>query len=186
VAAHHSPLAQFEVKTVLELPQMFGIDMSITNSAMWMLLAVAGVAVFFALAMRKKAVIPGRLQSLGEVMYEFVDEIVEENAGTPAKKYFSFIFSLFLFILFMNLFGMLPYSFTPTSHIIVTFAMGGVVFLGVTLIGFLKQGPVGFFKHFIPEGLPILIVPLVFAIELVSYLSRPFFLALHRWCFWCS
>lgn len=178
MAAGHSPLAQFEVKTIYALPEMFGIDMSITNSALWMLIAVAGVLLFFAYSMRKRALVPTRMQSLGEVMYEFVDEIVDENAGHNAKKYFPFIFTLFLFILFMNLFGMLPYSFTPTSHIVVTFGMAIMVFLGVTVIGFIAQGPVGFFKHFIPEGLPIVIAPLVFAIELVSYLSRPFSLAI--------
>lgn len=176
--AAHSPLAQFEVKTLYTLPEMFGIDMSITNTAMWMLLSVLGIAVFFALAMRKKAIVPGRMQSLAEMTYEFVDGIVDENVGHAGHKYFPFMFTLFLFILFMNLFGMLPYSFTPTSHIIVTFAMGAVVFTGVTLAGLIKQGPVGFFKHFIPEGLPWALAPLVFLIELVSYLSRPFSLGI--------
>jgi len=178
VAAGHSPLAQFEVKTVYQLPEVFGIDMSLTNSAMWMLISIAVAFLFFAIATRKKAIVPGRMQSLAEVTYEFIDGIVGENVGHGGKKFFPFIFTLFLFILFMNLCGMLPYSFTPTSHIIVTFAMGAVVFLGVTLAGLIKQGPVGFFKHFIPEGLPIFIAPLVFAIELVSYLSRPFSLAI--------
>lgn len=177
-AAHHSPMAQFEVHTVYALPQMFGIDMSLTNSAMWMLISIAAAFLFFAIGMRKRDVVPGRMQSLAEMTYQFVDGIVGENAGERGKKFFPFIFSLFLFILFMNLCGMLPYSFTPTSGIIVTFAMGAVVFLGVTLVGLINQGPVGFFKHFIPEGLPIVIAPLVFAIELVSYLSRPFSLAI--------
>lgn len=176
--AAHSPLAQFEVKTLYTLPEVFGIDISITNTAMWMLLSVLGVALFYALSMRKKAIVPGRMQSLAEMTYEFVDGIVDENVGHAGKKYFPFMFTLFLFILFMNLFGMLPYSFTPTSHIIVTFAMGAVVFTGVTIAGFIKQGPVGFFKHFIPEGLPLLLAPLVFLIELVSYLSRPFSLGI--------
>lgn len=173
-----SPLHQFEIKTVYPLPEIMGVDMSITNSSMWMLISIAACFLFFAVAMRKRSTVPGRFQSLAEIIYQFVDGIVDENAGHGARKFFPFIFTLFLFILFMNLCGMLPYSFTPTSHIIVTFAMAAVVFTGVTLAGLIKQGPVGFFKHFIPEGLPIVIAPLVFAIELVSYLSRPFSLAI--------
>lgn len=178
MATGHSPLAQFEVKTIYSLPELFGIDMSLTNSALWMLIAVAAAFLFYAVAMRKRAVVPGRMQALAEMTYDFVDDIVVENAGHRGEKYFPFIFTLFLFILFMNLCGMLPYSFTPTSHIVVTFGMAIVVFFGVTLIGLIAQGPVGFFKHFVPEGLPILIAPLVFLIELVSYLSRPFSLAI--------
>jgi len=178
VAAGHSPLAQFEIKTIYALPEVYGIDMSLTNTALWMLLSILGVGLFFALAMRKRAVVPGRMQSLAEMTYEFVEGIVDENAGHAGRKFFPFIFTLFLFVLFMNLFGMLPYAFTPTSHIIVTFALGALVFLGVVVVGLIKQGPVGFFKHFIPEGLPLLLIPLVFAIELVSYLSRPFSLGI--------
>lgn len=172
------PLHQFQVYPVYPLPELLGVDMSLTNSAMWMLLSVGVCFLFFALALRKREVVPGRFQSLGEVIYQFADGILEENAGHGGRKFFPFIFTLFLFILFMNLCGMLPYSFTPTSHIIVTFGMSLVVFLGITLVAIVKQGPIGFFRHFIPEGLPLIIVPLVFAIELVSYLSRPFSLAI--------
>lgn len=172
------PLHQFQVHPVYQLPEVFGIDMSITNSALWMLISVGVCFLFFALAMRKRQMVPGRFQSLGEVIYQFADGILEENTGHAGHKFFPFIFTLFLFILFMNLCGMLPYSFTPTSHIIVTFGMSFVVFVGITLVAIVKQGPIGFFKHFIPEGLPLIIVPLVFAIELVSYMSRPFSLAI--------
>ncbi len=178
MANNHSPLAQFEVSPVISLPNLFGIDISITNSSLFMLLSVASIAAFYILSMRKGALVPGRWQSLAEVVYEFVGGIVDENAGHKARKYVPFIFTLFLFILFMNLLGMLPYSFTPTSHIIITFGMAIAVFVGVTLIGLIAQGPVGFFKHFIPEGLPLWIAPVVFLIELVSYLSRPFSLAI--------
>jgi F-type H+-transporting ATPase subunit a len=178
VAEHHNPLAQFEVSPLLCLPHAFGIDISLTNSALFMLLSVAAVAAFYLIGLRKKALVPGRLQSLAEITYEFVGGIVDENAGHHARRFLPFIFTLFLFILFMNLLGMLPYSFTPTSHIIVTFGMAIVVFLGITVIGLIAQGPIGFFKHFIPEGLPLWIAPIVFLIELVSYLSRPFSLAI--------
>lgn len=178
MAEGHSPLAQFEVTPLVALPNLFGIDISLTNSGLFMLLSVAAVAAFYILSMRKAALVPGRWQSLAEVVYEFVGGIVDENAGHKGHKFLPFIFTLFLFILFMNLLGMLPYSFTPTSHIIVTFGMAIVVFLGVTLIGLIAQGPVGFFKHFVPEGLPLWIAPVVFLIELVSYLSRPFSLSI--------
>ncbi len=177
-AAEHSPLDQFTVSPILRLPEAFGIDTSLTNSALFMLISVVLASVFFLVAMRKRATVPGRMQSLAEIMYQFVDGIVEENAGHDGKKFFPFIFTLFLFILFVNLIGLLPYSFAPTSHIIITLGMGAFVFVGIMLIMLVKKGPVGFIKHFVPEGLPILIIPLMFVIELVSYLSRPFSLGI--------
>ena len=177
-AANHSPLEQFTVSPVLQLPKLFGIDASITNSALFMLVAVVVVGLFFGYAMRKRSAIPGRFQSLAEVIYQFVDDIVKENIGHDGKKYFPIIFTLFLFILFVNLLGLVPYAFSPTSHIIVTFGLAAVIFTGITIIAFIKKGPIGFFKHFIPEGLPIAIVPLIFLIELISFLSRPFSLAI--------
>lgn len=178
MAAGHSPLAQFEIHPVYELPTMYGVNLSLTNSSMWMLIAVAAITLFYALAMRKRALVPGRLQSLGEVTWQFVHEIVDENVGERGKKFFPFFLTLFLFILFMNLLGMVPYSFTPTSHLIVTLGMSSVVFLGVVITGLIVQGPVGFFSHFIPEGLPIILIPFLFVIELISYLVRPFSLAI--------
>lgn len=172
------PLHQFQITPVYPLPEFMGVDMSITNSAMWMLISVGVCFMFFALAMRKKAVVPGRMQSLAEMIYQFADGILDENAGHNAKKFFPFILTLFLFILFMNLCGMLPYSFTPTSHIIVTFGMALFVFAAITLIAIIKQGPIGFVKHFFPEGVPLLILPLVALIEIVSYFARPFSLAI--------
>jgi len=176
--SHHSPLDQFVVSPVVRLPEFFGIDTSITNSALFMLLSVVVIGLFFAYAMRKRAAIPGRAQSLAEIIYQFVDGIVVENTGHDGRKYFPIIFTLFLFILFVNFLGLVPHSFAPTSHIIVTFGMGATVFTAITIIALIKQGPVGFFKHFIPEGLPIWIVPLMLVIELVSYLSRPFSLGI--------
>ncbi len=171
--AHHGPLDQFAVSPIFPLPEVFGVDASLTNSALYMLVAVAAVVLFFAVAFAKRATVPSRMQSLGEVMYQFVHGIVDENAGHDGQKYFSFIFTLFLFILFANFVGLIPTSFATTSHIIITFGMGAFTFLGITLIAIFRQGPVGFFKHFVPEGLPIFIIPLMLVIELVSYLSRP-------------
>lgn len=176
--APHGPLDQFSVAPIYELPALFGIDASITNSALFMLLAVLLTVVLFLVAMRKRATVPGRAQSLAEITYQFVEGIVDENVGHDGKKYFPFIFTLFLFILSVNLLGLVPYSFAPTSHIIVTFGMGAFVFLGITLIALVKKGPIGFFKHFIPEGLPLVMAPLMLVIELVSYLSRPFSLGI--------
>ena len=177
-SANHSPLEQFAVSPVLQLPKLFGIDASITNSALFMLLSVALVGLFFAYSMRKRAAIPGRMQSLAEMIYQFVDDMVKENVGHDGRKFFPIIFTLFLFILFVNLLGLVPYAFSPTSHIIVTLGLAAFIFTGITIIAFIKKGPIGFFEHFIPEGLPIAIVPLIFLIELISFLSRPFSLGI--------
>ena len=174
----HGPLAQFTVSPVVELPKYFGVDTSLTNSGLFMLVAVLAVVVLALVAMRKRATIPGRAQSLAEITYQFVHGIVEENAGHEGMKYFPFILTLFLFILFVNFTGLFPHAFAPTAQIVVTFAMGATVFLAITLIAFIKKGPIGFFKHFVPEGLPWAIIPLLFLIEMVSYLSRPFSLGI--------
>lgn len=176
--AVHSPLEQFTVSPVVRLPNLFGVDASITNSAQYMLIAVAVGILLFLFAMRKRATVPGRSQSLAELTYQFVHGIVEENVGHDGLKYFPFLFTVFLFVLFVNFIGLVPTSFAPTSQIIVTLGLGAFMFTCITLIMLIKKGPVGFIKHFIPEGLPFWIIPLVFAIELVSYLSRPFSLGI--------
>ena len=174
----HNPLEQFTVSPLLSLPTVSGIDLTITNSSLFMLLSVLAIALFFNVATRKRAQVPGRLQSVAEIGYQFVHDIVEENAGHAGMKYFPFILSLFFFILFMNILGLVPFAFTPTSHIIVTVGMGGFVFVAITLIGIFKKGPIGFFKHFVPAGLPVVLIPVLLLIELVSYLARPFSLAI--------
>lgn len=176
--AHHGPLDQFAVNPIVQLPTVFGIDTSITNSALFMLLAVLGAVLIFAFALRRRTVIPGRMQSMAEITYQFVHGIVEENAGKAGLKYFPLMFTLFLFVLFVNFIGMIPKSFAPTSQIIVTLGMGAFMFVIIMVVAFIKQGPVGFFKHFVPEGLPLWIAPVVFLIEMVSYLSRPFSLGI--------
>lgn len=178
MAAMMNPLEQFTVSPVYALPKLYGYDISITNSTLAMWAAVVVTALFFGFAMRKKAMVPGRLQSLAEMMYEFVMGFLQENTSGHGKKYFPFIFTLFLFILFMNVLGMIPFTFTPTSHIIITFGMAVSVFLGVTLIGIFKKGPIGFLKHFIPPGLPVWMGPLMLVIELVSYMVRPLSLSI--------
>lgn len=173
MAEGHSPLTQFVVSPIIELPRVFGYDISFTNASLFMVLAVLVTGLFFGLALRRPHLIPGRLQGLAEVMYEFVNGIVQENAGHHSKKFVPYIFALFLFILFCNLLGMIPFSFTATSHIIVTFGVAAMVFVTITLLGLVHQGPVKFFAHFIPEGLPKVIIPVVFLIEFISFMSRP-------------
>jgi F-type H+-transporting ATPase subunit a len=114
---------------------------------------------------------------MSEMMYQFVAGMVRENVGSEGRAYFPFIFTLFMFILFANLIGLLPYSFTVTSHIIVTFALAGVVFIGVTIIALLKHG-LKFFSYFVPHGTPVVMMPLLVPIEVISYLARPVTLAL--------
>ena len=175
---HHSPIAQFEITPIIPIDPVLGYNISFTNSSLFMVLAVISIWLFFSLAMRQRAMVPGRLQSLAEVTYQFVDGIVEENIGHRGRRYFPYMFSLFLFVLAGNLLGMVPYSFTFTSHIMTTFALGALVFIGVTVVGLIHQGPVKFFKHFVPDGLPVWIAPVVFIIELISFLSRPFSLGI--------
>ena len=167
----HSPLEQFEIKPIAEI-NVAGIDASFTNSSLMMVIVVSLVTLFLTAGMRKNAMVPGRFQTMVEMAYEFVANMVKENVGKEGKQYFPFIFTLFMFILGCNLLGMIPYSFTVTSHIVVTFAMAAVVFVGVTLIGFLKHG-LGFLKLFVPGGTPIALLPLIVPIEIISYLTRP-------------
>jgi len=166
-----NPLQQFEVKTLIPI-HLGGVDASFTNASMFMMFAVAGVATFLILSMRGRALVPTRWQSMAELSYEFIASMVRDNVGTEERKYFPFIFSLFMFILFANLIGLLPYSFTFTSHIIVTFAMAIMIFLGVTVIGIVRH-KLHFFSFFMPAGVPKVMAPILVPIEIVSYLSRP-------------
>jgi len=174
-AEGHSPLAQFEIKTLIPL-QIGQTDVSFTNSALFMTVTVILITLFMVLGMRKHALVPGRWQSVAELSYEFVANLLRDTVGNEGRKYFPFVFSLFMFILFGNMLGMIPYSFTFTSHIIVTFALALVVFLGVTVLGFVKHG-VHFFSFFVPPGVSVILWPLMIPIELISYLSRPISLA---------
>ena len=167
----HSPMEQFEIKKLLQL-NFLGIDASFTNSATWMIIAVILATAVFVWGMRQRALVPGRLQSVAEVGYEFIAGMVRDNVGDGGKKYFPFILTLFIFILFCNVLGLVPYSFTPTSHIIVTFAMAAFVFIGVTIIAFWKHG-LHFFSYFAPKGVPLWLMPILVPIEVISYLIRP-------------
>ena len=171
MAEGHSPLEQFAIKRLVPL-DIGGIDVSITNSTVFMAVAVALITLFLTLSMSGRSLVPGRWQSMAELSYEFVARMIRDNVGSEGRQYFPFIFTLFMFILFCNLIGMVPYTFTVTSHIIVTFALAMVVFLGVTVVGFIKHGA-HFLKLFVPSGVPIVLLPLIVLIEVISYLTRP-------------
>jgi len=165
------PMHQFEIKRLFNL-EFMGLDASFTNSSLFMVIAVALISLLTIWGMRGRALVPSRMQSVAEISYEFVANMVRDNVGSAGQKYFPFVFSLFMFVLFCNMLGMLPYSFTVTSHIIVTFALAAAVFIGVTIIGFAKHG-LGFLKFFVPSGVPVALLPLLVVIEVISYLTRP-------------
>lgn len=172
MSEQHSPLAQFEIKPLIELPALFGHTIHFTNSSLFMVLAVVGAVLFLSLPMRRASLVPTRWQSMAELSYIFIANLVKDNAGNEGMKYFPFIFSLFMFILFCNLLGMVPGAFTVTSHIIVTFGIAGLIFIGVTAIALAKQG-MHFFAHFLPSGTPLWMAPLIYPVEVISYMARP-------------
>ena len=171
MAAGQSPLSQFEIKRWVPI-EIGDVDVSLTNSATFMLLTVVAIGVFLILGMRRPAMVPGRWQSMVELSYVFIANLVKDTVGTEGRPYFPFIFTVFMFVLVGNLIGMVPYGFTFTSHIIVTFTMAMVVFLGVTVIALIKH-KMHFFTFFMPPGVPLIMAPLLVPIEIISYLSRP-------------
>ena len=170
------PISQFEVKRIGEPMNIGGWDISFTNASLFVVLAAVFVIVFFFLASRSNALVPGRLQSAGEVSYEFIANMIRQTAGEDGLKFFPFVFTLFFFILMANLLGMWPFGFTSTSHIIVTGILGVTVFVLVTLVGFIKNG-LGFLRLFAPKGVPGPVYILLVPIEIISYFARPLTLA---------
>jgi F-type H+-transporting ATPase subunit a len=166
-----SPLEQFAIKPIYPL-EIAGYDVSFTQSSAWMLAAVVCGTLLLVMGMRKRAIVPGRFQNIAEMLYEFVYNMVDENVGREGRKYFPFVFTLFMIVLMGNLLGMVPYSFTFTSHIAVTAALAMLVFITATLIGIFRHG-LHFFSFFLPKGLPWPLIPLIIPIEVISYLSRP-------------
>ena len=169
--AHHSPMEQFQIKRIVDL-ELFGVDVSFTNASLFMVIAVVLISAFLILAMSRRALVPGRIQSIAELSYEYIANMVRENLGEEGMKYFPWVFTIFMFILTLNLLGMLPHAYTVTSHIIVTFALAGMVWLVVTIIGFVRHGP-GFLRLFVPSGVPWWLLPIIVPIELISYFIRP-------------
>ncbi|MBX7145759.1 MAG: F0F1 ATP synthase subunit A [Alphaproteobacteria bacterium] len=172
----HSPMAQFEIHKIVDM-KIGNFDVSFTNSSLWMVIAVVTILIFLLIGTRKRQLIPGRWQSMVELSYEFIASMIRENIGTEGLRYFPFIFTLFMFILFCNLLGMIPFSFTVTSHIIVTFSLAMAIFMGVTLIGIIRHG-FSFLGFFVPKGVPFVLLILLVPIEILSYFTRPISLSL--------
>ena len=167
------PIHQFAITNLTPpLIKIGKAEIAFTNSALFMIIGVGLIILFLTTATRSRSLVPGRLQSMAELLYEFVAGTVRESAGQEGMKFFPLVFSLFTFVLLANLLGMMPGGFTVTSHIIVTGALAALVFLTVIIVGFAKNG-IRFLKLFVPEGVPILILPLVVLIEVISFLSRP-------------
>ena len=166
------PIAQFEIKKIATFGQIGGQEIAFTNSALFMLIAVAGISLLMIGATSRRALVPGRMQSIAELSYEFVADTLRSSAGSEGMKFFPLVFSLFMFILFANMIGLIPGTFTVTSHIIVTVALALIVFSTVLIYGIYRNGP-KFLKLFVPSGIPIYILPLIVLIEVMSFLSRP-------------
>ncbi len=166
------PIHQFEIKSLVSLGRIGGSDIALTNSGLFMIAAVTLITLVIVAATRSASLVPGRWQSLVETTYEFVASTVRSSAGNAGMKFFPFVFSLFVFILVLNLFGMMPYAFTVTSHIIVTFALAALVILTVIIYGFASHG-MRFLGLFAPSGVPGWLMPLMVVIEVISFLSRP-------------
>ena len=167
-----NPMQQFTVKRIGPEINIAGVDLSFTNASLFMVISATVIILFLFLGSKEKKIIPNKLQLIAEMSYTFVAKMISDTAGSKARPYFPFIFSLFMFVLFCNMVGMLPYSFTVTSHIIVTLIMALFIFIAVTIIGFIKHG----FKYlsiFVPSGVPAVLLPLITIIEIISYLSRP-------------
>ncbi|MEN0088478.1 MAG: F0F1 ATP synthase subunit A [Pseudomonadota bacterium] len=167
----NDPISQFKISEILPL-EIGGLNLSFTNSALFMTVTVAATCGFLLLSTGGRGLIPGRMQSLAEMSYEFVANMLRDAAGREGMKFFPLVFTLFMFVLIANLFGMFPYFFTVTSHLIVTFALAMLVILTVIIYGFYKNG-MKFLGLFVPEGVPGILIPLVVMIEVISFLSRP-------------
>ncbi len=166
------PIHQFEIHKIFTLGHIGNQEIAFTNSSAYMFGAVAIVGLLMIGGSAGRHLIPTRLQSLAELSYEFVRNTLRSSVGDEGMKFFPFVFSLFMFILTANLIGIIPYTFTVTSHIIITLSLALMVFLTVLLYGLYKNG-LGFFKLFVPHGIPLYILPLIVVIEVISFLSRP-------------
>jgi len=166
------PIHQFEIKKLFPIARIGGMEIAFTNSALFMLIGLLLILLLMLGATSSRALVPGRLQSVAEISYEFVATTLRSTAGTEGMKFFPLVFSLFMFILVLNVIGIIPYTFTVTSHIIITVSLALLVFFTVIIYGFWKNG-LRFFKLFVPSGIPIYILPLIVFIEVLSFLSRP-------------
>ncbi len=171
------PMRQFQVERVLTLPKVAGLDLSITNTTLAMFAAAGLICLFFAVAFNRAAVVPGRMQTVGEMMFGLIDDLSVSIIGHAARPFFPFVFSLFAFVMMMNLLGMTVIVPTATSQLIVTATLAVLTILIVIAVGFARNG-LGFFKLFVPSGVPWWLLPLIVPIEVLSFLIRPLTLAL--------
>lgn len=167
-----NPMEQFVIKPLIPL-KIGEVDVSFTNSALFMVLAVVVSSVFLALCLRKRSIVPTTAQSIPESIYEFIAGLLKENVGIEGLKYFPFIFTMFLFVAFGNLLGLFPYAFTFTSHLTAVGALSIIALLFNIGIG-IKKKKLGWLRTFLPKGIPFALAPLIVPIEMISYLSKPF------------
>ena len=165
-------MQQFSVHKIGPEIKIAGVDLSFTNASLFMIISTFAILIFLFLGTKERKIVPDKVQLIAEMFYSFVAKMISDTAGSKAKPYFPFIFSLFMFVLFCNMIGMLPYSFTVTSHIIVTLILALFIFVAVTIIGFAKHG-LKYLSIFVPSGVPAVLLPLITIIEIISYLSRP-------------
>ena len=165
-------MEQFVVKPIVPI-EVGGIDISFTNSALFMMLAVAVSTLLFALCLRKRTLVPSVAQSVPETIYEFIASLLRENVGVEGLKYFPFIFTVFLFVAFGNLLGLFPYAFTFTSHLTAVGSLSLIALAFNILIG-IKRKKIGWLRTFMPRGIPMALAPLIVPIEMISFLSKPF------------
>jgi F-type H+-transporting ATPase subunit a len=179
------PIHQFEINKIFTIGHVGGYEIAFTNSSLFMVISIGIVATLLVGMTSSRSLVPGRLQSLAELSYEFVATTIRSTAGSEGMKFFPLVFTIFMFILVANLIGLIPYSFTITSHIIITVSFSLLVFVTVVVYGFWKNGlhffklfgfwknGLHFFKLFVPSGIPIFILPLVVFIEVFSFFLRP-------------
>ncbi len=165
------PMHQFQITPLIPI-EVGGVDISFTNSALWVLIGAVLSIVIMGLAASRKSIVPGRIQLIGEEIYGFVEGMVTDNIGQKGKEYFPLVFTVFMIVAMGNMLGMIPYSFTYTSHLAVTASMALMIFAIVLLVGIIRHG-FHFFSLFVPSDVPIWMMPLVVAIEIVSFISRP-------------
>ena len=167
-----NPMEQFEIKPLIPL-NIGGVDVSFTNSSLFMVLAVVSAVLLMGICLRKRTIIPSVAQSVPEVLYEFIAGLLRENVGMEGMKYFSFIFSLFTFVAFGNVLGLFPYAFTFTSHLAAVGGLSVIALLFNIGIG-IKKKRLGYLRTFLPRGIPLILAPLIVPIEMISFLSKPF------------
>jgi F-type H+-transporting ATPase subunit a len=166
------PIHQFQIINLFSLGRLGNSEIAFTNSAAFMLIAVVGLSLFLIGGMAGAGNVPTRLQSAAELSYEFVADMVRSTAGSEGMRFFPFVFTIFMFVLTLNMFGLIPYAFTVTSHIVITAALALTVFFIVLIYGLMRHG-LHFFNLFVPKGVPVYILPLIVGIEVLSFVSRP-------------